>query len=248
MEVIVCKTKEEAGKKVAEIFINKVKEKNNKEGAVLGLATGSTVIPIYENMVKIAKEDNIDFSKVRTYNLDEYVGIDENNENSYRYFMNDNLFNHINIKKENTFVPSGEEKTAEENAKKYDETVLKANVDIQLLGIGENGHIGFNEPNESLHAKTFVENLSENTIEVNSRFFSSIEEVPKKAVTMGIGTILSAKEIIICAFGKKKANAVKYLIGEEKVTTKVPATMLFLHKNVKLFVDEECFSEVKKMR
>lgn len=209
---------------------------------VLGLATGGSPVGIYERLIDFYKKDLIDFSKVITFNLDEYVGLDDNNPQSYRKYMNDNLFNHVNIKMDNTYVPNGNVIDLESEVKRYNELLDSyGGVDIQLLGIGSNGHIGFNEPSETLSVGTHVVDLEDETIKANSRFFDSIDDVPKKAVTMGIGNIMSAKKIVLIASGKSKAKAIKELFSN-KITTNNPSTLLNLHKDVIVIVDKEAAS------
>lgn len=244
MEVKVLKNKEEIGKFVSNIIEEKLKEKNlNNEYFKLGLATGSTPIPIYQELVKRYNENKIDFSKTITFNLDEYVGLEETNDQSYHYFMNDNLFNYINVKKENINIPLANLDNDDEIKKfalEYEEKIKKAGgIDIQILGIGENGHIGFNEPDNMLIINTGKVNLTEDTIKVNSRFFEKIDDVPKSAVTMGMKTILDADKIIIIATGEKKKEVVKFLLEKKGITTSVPASFLFLHKDCILVLDED---------
>ncbi|HLS52923.1 MAG TPA: glucosamine-6-phosphate deaminase, partial [Tissierellaceae bacterium] len=184
MEVIVKKDYESLSKQVAEILAEEIRKKPDIK---LGLATGSTPVGTYEELIKLHKQKGLDFSKVKTFNLDEYIGLSGDHPNSYRYFMNDILFDHINIKKENTFIPNGKARDPKKECKAYDKLIEEAGgIDIQILGIGTNGHIAFNEPAEELSAGTSVVDLTENTIKDNSRFFDSIDEVPKTAITMGI--------------------------------------------------------------
>lgn len=243
MRVIVTESYKAMSKIAADNIQDVIKEKNN---AVLGLATGSTPIGTYEELIKRFKEGKIDFSKIRTVNLDEYIGIHETHSQSYRYFMNEKLFNHINIKKENTYVPNGVAENIDEEAKKYDKIIEElGGIDIQILGIGNNGHIAFNEPEKYLTVGTHVTKLAQNTIEANSRFFDSLDDVPKTAVTMGIGEILKAKKIILLANGKNKTKAVKGILSG-KITTDNPATMLQLHSDVTLIIDKEISDEIIK--
>ena len=228
--------------KVAANIVKKEMEK--KPNITLGLATGSTPEGMYRELIRMYKEEGLDFSKVTTFNLDEYVGIDEEHPNSYHYFMKDILFDHININLNNTFIPDGKAKDLEKYCKEYDKLIEeKGGIDLQILGIGENGHIAFNEPSEVLNVGTSVVNLTQSTIEANSRFFDSIDEVPKTAITMGIGTIMRAKKIVLLANGKKKAKVVKELLNEDKITTQLPASMLLLHPDVTVIIDEEAYNE-----
>lgn len=226
----------EASKIIAE-------EIGNNPKAILGLATGSTPIGTYKELIKMHKEEGLDFSNITTFNLDEYVGLDGGNPNSYRYFMNTELFDQININKNNTFVPDGKALNIEEHCKEYDNKIEGAGgIDIQVLGIGENGHIAFNEPDEALSIGTCKVDLTPETIETNSRFFDSIDEVPKTAITMGIGSIMKAKKIILLANGVKKAEVIKNILKDGKISTKVPASLLLLHPDVTFIVDEDAYS------
>ncbi len=240
MKIFIEKNYEEMSKKAAEIFIDAIKEKPN---IILGLATGSTPIGLYKELIRAHKEEGLDFSKVTSFNLDEYVGLSPDHPSSYGYYMREELFDHINIPKENAHVPNGKAENLEEYCKEYDEMIEKAGgIDIQLLGVGENGHIAFNEPDESLSIGTNIVKLTDNTIEVNSRFFDSIEEVPKTAISMGIGGILKAKKIVLLANGKKKAPVIKKLLNTDRVTTKFLVSFLLLHPDVTVIVDEEAYN------
>ena len=211
--------------------------KNNPK-AILGLATGSSPMGMYKELIKMNKEGEIDFSNITTVNLDEYVGLSGDHPQSYRYFMNENLFNHINIDKKNTYVPNGLAQNIEEECKNYDNKIAQlGGTDVQLLGIGNNGHIAFNEPDENLVSGTHLTNLTNDTIEANARFFDSIDEVPKTALTMGLGGIMKSKKIVVIASGESKAEAVKAMVSG-KISTKMPASMLQMHSNVTVIVDE----------
>ena len=235
VKIFYSKTKEEAGEKAAKSLAAVI---NAKPDAVLGLATGSTPEGTYKELIRLYENGLIDFSEIKTYNLDEYYPIKPDNDQSYRYFMDHHLFNHVNIKKENVHIPSGEMKNPAVECKEYDEMVEKdGGIDLQLLGIGQNGHIGFNEPADTLEVATHVTDLTENTIKANARFFASVEDVPTKALTMGIGTILSAKKIIILANGAAKAEAVSKML-RGKLDTSCPASMLNLHPDVTVICDK----------
>jgi len=235
MKLIIVENYEEISK-LAAINIKDVINKN--PNAILGLATGGTPLGTYKELIKMNKENEIDFSKVTTVNLDEYIGLSERNTQSYRYFMNENLFNHINIKKENTFIPNGLAKDIQEEGKNYDKKIEElGGIDIQILGIGTNGHIAFNEPGDILTSGTHLTNLTESTINANSRFFNSIDEVPKTAITMGLGQIMKSKKILLLAHGENKAEVVKEVLSG-KITSKNPATMLQMHKDVTIIVDK----------
>ena len=214
--------------------------------AVLGLATGSTPVGMYRQLVEWYKKGDLDFSQVTSVNLDEYKGLSGENDQSYRYFMNTNLFDHINIDKARTFVPNGLEEDAEKACREYNE-IIKAvgGIDMQLLGIGGNGHIGFNEPGEAFETETHCVDLTESTIQANARFFSSMDEVPKQAYTMGIKNIMSAKKILLIATGEKKAEALyNSLYG--RITPNVPASILQLHNDVTVVADEAALSLIRE--
>ena len=209
-----------------------------KPNSVLGLATGSTPLKPYGHMIKLYEAGAVDFSKVTTFNLDEYCKLDVNDVNSYHRFMHDNLFDHINIPEENINFLNGNAENLEEECKAYEERIKKSGgIDIQLLGIGSNGHIAFNEPSDSFQRWSHVVALKESTIKDNSRFFKSIEEVPTHAVTMGIGSIMQAKRILIIAIGENKAKAIKQLI-DGNVTSQCPASVLQFHTDVTLMLDK----------
>lgn len=225
MRIIHAKNNEEMSKIAAEIFIRQI---TNKPDSVLGLATGGTPVGLYNELAK----SNCDFSKVTSVNLDEYVGLSGDNENSYRYFMNNNLFKKINIKLENTNVPDGTAKDLRAECKRYSALLDKLGTrDIQLLGIGPNGHIGFCEPDEELFTTCSVVNLDESTIQANARFYNDISEVPRQALSMGVKEIMNAKHIILIAEGANKKEILKKACFG-KITTKIPASLLQLHPNV----------------
>lgn len=243
MKVIVTKDYTQMCKLASRIFAAQI---TLKPESVLGLATGSTPVGMYNELVEMYKEGRVDFSKVRTVNLDEYAGLDGSNDQSYRYFMNHNLFDHINIDKDNTNVPNGVAADLQAECERYEQVVADmGGVDIQLLGIGNNGHIAFNEPCEEFPEKTHIVDLTQNTIEANARFFSSMDEVPKKALTMGIGTIMKAKKIVLLANGAKKAQTI-YDTVYGPITPKVPASILRLHPDVTIFADEEAAALLNK--
>lgn len=232
MEFIKVKTYEEMSRKAADIILSQISEKKD---SVLGLATGSTPVGTY----RILSGENADFSLVKTVNLDEYCGLSGDNEQSYRCFMNKNLFNNINIDLKNTYVPNGKSEDEEQECKRYDKIIEGlGGVDLQILGIGVNGHIGFNEPGDSFENHTHIVNLNEQTIKSNSRFFEREEDVPKRAITMGIGSIVSAKKILLLANGEAKKDILhKALYGE--ITPLVPASILQKHNNLTVIFSEE---------
>ena len=213
-----------------------------KPDAVLGLATGSTPIGTYEELVRRYEAGRLDFSKIKTVNLDEYRGLTRDNDQSYYYFMHSHLFDHININKNNTKVPDGMEPDALKAGQDY-ENIIKnyGGIDLQLLGLGNNGHIGFNEPGDEFIDKTHVVDLTESTIKANKRFFASIDDVPKQAYTMGIGSIMRAKRVLMVVNGKGKAEIVKEAFFGP-ITPKVPASILQLHNDFILIGDVEALS------
>lgn len=238
MKIICCNDYQEMSRVAADRVAGVVK---SKPDCVLGLATGSTPEGLYANLIDMYRAGELDFSAVTTVNLDEYYPISPENEQSYRYFMNTKLFDHINIDKTRTHVPCGYVEDAAAEAVRYDAFVRElGGADIQVLGIGRNGHIAFNEPAEALDPATHVTSLTEDTIEANARFFESIDQVPTKALTMGIGTILSAKKIIILANGKGKHEAVKTMLSG-MVSTSCPASFLNLHADVTLICDTAAY-------
>lgn len=241
MKVIITESYEASCLKAADIICELVAQKPD---AKLGLATGGTPVPIYKELIERNKNGKVDFSKVRTVNLDEYCGISGDHPQSYRYFMDTNLFNHINIDKANTFVPSGLG-DVEANAKELDAKVAEGGVpDLQLLGIGNNGHIAFNEAGEHLMAASHIETLTESTIEANARFFEKREDVPTKAITMGMKGILSAKCPLLVATGAAKAQAMRGLLVGEEITTQNPSTFLKLHAGAVVILDKELAQEI----
>lgn len=215
-----------------------------KPDSVLGLATGSTPLKPYGQMIELYKKGVVDFSQVTTFNLDEYCKLDVSDKNSYHTFMYENLFNHINIPDESINFLDGNAADLEAECKAYESKIKKAGgIDIQLLGIGSNGHIAFNEPSDSFQRWSHVVELKESTIKDNSRFFENIEDVPTRAVTMGIGSIMQAKRILIIALGENKADAIKQLV-EGNVTPQCPASVLQFHTDVTLMLDKGAASKI----
>lgn len=214
-----------------------------KPSCVLGLATGTSPIGIYNQLVEWYKKGDLDFSEVSTVNLDEYIGLDASNEQSYRYFMNYNLFDKVNIDKLNTNVPNGMARDLEGECDSYDSLIHSlGGIDLQLLGLGHNGHIGFNEPGESFEKGTHIVDLSESTINANARLFASKEDVPRRAITMGIRTIMQAGIVLLVASGEDKADIVRDAFWG-KITSQVPASVLQLHKNLIIVADEAALSK-----
>ena len=215
-----------------------------KPDSVLGLATGSTPIPTYRELVRLYQAGVLDFSRVTTYNLDEYVGIPENHECSYHRFMKDNLFDQVNIRPEATHVPDGNARDLHATAAAYDAAIRRAGgIDVQLLGIGRNGHIGFNEPADEFVYGCHVVNLTESTIEANKRFFASVDDVPRKAISLGIGSIMEARQVLLIATGEDKADAVAEAVNGD-VSPKVQASILLTHRNVIFLLDEAAASKL----
>ena len=213
-----------------------------KPDCVLGLATGSTPVGAYKQLVQWFQKGDLDFSEVTSVNLDEYKGLSPENDQSYRYFMNHNLFDHINIRKDHTFVPNGREPDAEKACDDYNKIIHDlGGIDLQLLGLGNNGHIGFNEPSSSFEKETHCVDLTQSTIDANARFFSSLSEVPRQAYTMGIQTIMQAKKIVVAVSGQGKASIVKEAFFGP-ITPQVPASVLQFHSDVTVVGDEAALS------
>lgn len=243
MKVIIAKDYDEMSKAAADIIKDLV---NSTPNCILGLATGSTPIGMYKKLIEYNNRKMVDFSKVTTFNLDEYLGLAGSHPQSYRYFMDDNFFNHININKNNTCVPNGTAENINEECTSYDRKISEAGgIDLQVLGIGNNGHIGFNEPSDTLHVGTHATKLKKDTIIANSRFFNCIEEVPTAAVTMGIGGIMKARQILLLASGNSKAEIISKLVNG-KIDTQIPASLLQIHSNVIIIVDEAAGSLLPK--
>lgn len=243
MEVIVKGTYEEMSALAAQIIAGVVRRKPN---CVLGLATGSTPVGTYKELIRLHKKEGLDFSQVSSFNLDEYVGLPGTHDQSYRYFMNDNLFNHINIDKKKTRVPDGMARDIEKSCEEYEKAIKKAGgIDIQVLGIGGNGHIAFNEPGSSLASRTRVKTLDDKTISDNARFFKNKNEVPRYAITMGIGTIMEARELILLANKENKAGAISATI-EGCITAQVPASVVQMHPKCTIIVDKPAASKLKR--
>lgn len=214
-----------------------------KPDCVLGLATGSSPIGTYKQLIEWYGKGDLDFSEVRSVNLDEYKGLDKENDQSYFYFMNNNFFKHVNINLDHTNVPDGTEPDSEKECSRYEDVIKSlGGVDLQLLGLGHNGHIGFNEPDDEFAKTTHCVDLQPSTIEANKRFFASIDDVPKQAYSMGIGTIMRAKKILLIVSGEEKADILKAVLFGP-ITPRVPGSVLQLHNDVVVVADEAALSK-----
>ncbi len=235
MEVIILKNPSDVAQRGADLCVELIKKKPT---AVLGLATGSTPLSLYEELVKRCERKEVSFKNVRTFNLDEYVGLEGSHPQSYRYYMDHNFFDKIDIEKANTFVPQGDAKNPVAVGFEYENQITKAGgIDLQILGIGRNGHIGFNEPSSSLSSRTRIKTLTETTIGDNKRFFRQGEFQPGLGITMGIGTIMEAKQILLLATGEQKTEAIKAAV-EGPITAMCPASVLQMHRKVTAIIDE----------
>ncbi|WP_339226593.1 glucosamine-6-phosphate deaminase [Oceanobacillus sp. FSL K6-2867] len=235
MNVIKVKNYDEMSEKAAEFIVDRI---HTIENPVLGLATGSTPEGLYQRIIKKYEQNEVSFKDVTTFNLDEYVGLEKNDPNSYYYFMNEKLFRHVDIEMDRVRVPNGVAEDLENECREHERAIEQAGgVDVQVLGIGGNGHIGFNEPGTPFSSKTHVVDLDQSTIQANARFFKSIDEVPTQAVSMGIETIMNSKEILLLVSGEAKADAMAKLLNGE-VSEDFPASILKQHDNVTVIVDE----------
>lgn len=229
-------------KKLASFYVacELYKEMSCQPTSKLGLATGGTMTEVYKYLIELLEKNQLDVSHVETFNLDEYVGLKAEHPQSYHYYMNEVLFDQYpNFNKENIHIPNGYSSQLEDEAERYNQLLNdRGPVDIQILGIGENGHIGFNEPGTDLHSETHIVDLTESTIRANSRYFESESDVPQQAVSMGLASILKAKRIILLAFGEKKKEAIHQLMNNQ-VTKDIPSTILHAHPNVEVYVDDE---------
>lgn len=239
MKIIIEKDSDAVGETAALIIAKRV---NQHPNLVLGLATGETPKTTYQHLIKLNQSNYVNFKEVTTFNLDEYVGLEQDNPNSYHYYMHHNFFNHIDINNDNIHLLNGSAKDLSKEAQKYDALIQEHNhIDLQLLGIGLNGHIGFNEPNQSLRLDTHVTDLDIVTIKQNSPFFND-GKTPSKAITMGLGHIARAKEILLLATGVRKANIMANLLNSNTLSTNTPASTLLLHQNVTVIMDEDAAS------
>ncbi len=215
----------------------------DKPDCCLGLATGSSPIGLYKELARRCAEEGLDFSKVCSVNLDEYVGLEPTHDQSYRYFMDSNLFDHINIDKKNTYVAKGIG-DVEANLKEFQTALAERQADVQVLGVGPDGHIGFNEPGDCLYCSAHMETLDESTIDANARFFSSRDAVPRRAVTMGVGDIMRAKSLLLIISGSNKEEAAKLLLMSDKVTPKCPVTLMKLHHDSTVVITAELAEKI----
>jgi len=242
MEVIIAETYEQMGKAAAQMVAQVI---NTKPNAVLGMATGSTPLALYRELVRMHREDGLDFSQVTTFNLDEYVGLPVTHPQSYHYFMHENFFKHVNIPAQHIYIPSGTTSNYEAFCAWFEQRILDCGgIDLQILGIGSDGHIAFNEPTSSLSSRTRLKTLAKQTIDDNARFFDKREDVPIYAITMGVGTILEARKLLLVANGKNKAAAVAAMI-EGPVTGMITASALQLHPSATVFIDKDASGDLK---
>jgi glucosamine-6-phosphate deaminase len=242
VRIVIAKDYEDMSARAARIVAGQIYLKPN---SVLGMATGSTPLSMYKELIRVHREVGLDFSEIITFNLDEYLGLPKEDEQSYNYYMFQHFFNHINIKKENIYIPDGMMKDVEQECKEYDRDIQeKGGIDLQVLGIGNNGHIGFNEPDIKFEATTHKVKLDDETINANARFFATIEEVPRFAISMGIKTIMHAKKILLLASGENKAEVI-YRALFEGITPEIPASILQLHQDVTVIVEENAAQLLK---
>lgn len=244
MEIIIKPNAESASKAAARLVARLVKEKPN---AVLGLATGSTPLMLYRELIRIHREEGLDFSGVTTFNLDEYIGLPQDHEQSYCHFMWKNLFSQINIPSQNIHIPDGMTEDVPAACAAYEKAIVEAGgIDLQVLGIGSDGHVGFNEPTSSFASRTRIKTLTRQTLKDNARFFAGDEsQVPHHCITMGIGTIMDARCALMLAFGDGKAEAIAATV-EGPVTASVPASILQHHPRVKVFVDDAAAAKLER--
>lgn len=239
MKTIICKDYNEISKVASKLICDEI---NKNPNITLGLATGSSPIGTYKELINLYNDGKVDFSKVKSFNLDEYYNLPKSNKQSYDYFMKENLFNHINIDLNNTSIPNGLAKDIKSECEQYDLSILNnGGIDLQILGIGSNAHIAFNEPSNTFKLGTSLVNLTESTIQANSRFFEKVEDVPTQAISMGIGSIFKAKKIILIASGKSKAQAIYNTIYGD-INPQIPSSILQLHNDVTLILDEDSAS------
>jgi glucosamine-6-phosphate deaminase len=241
MKIIIVENYDEMSSMAASYVVRQV---NTKPDSVLGLAAGNTPLGMYRDLIKAYHKGEIDFSGTTMFSLDEYCNLDKDNPQSYYYFMNENLISDINVKAENTFIPNGMARDIEAECRRYDRKILeKGGIDLQVLGIGQNGHIGFNEPGSDFETETHLVHLKKSTVDTNASHFNSREEVPTSAISMGIKTIMQSRMVILMASGKKKADAIRKAIKGE-ITSSLPASILQTHPNVVFIIDENAASSL----
>ena len=243
MEIIILPTAAEASEVAARLIARQVRE---KPGSVLGLATGSTPCKLYQLLARMHREDGLDFSKATTFNLDEYVNLDPTHPASYHQFMEENFFSHVNLRRESVHIPDGMVADVPAHCADYERAIRKAGgIDLQILGLGSDGHLGFNEPGSSLASRTRIKTLTERTRSDNARFFTGAQEVPHHVITMGLGTIMESRMCLLLAFGKAKAEAVAASV-EGPVTASVPGSLLQFHPQAKVLLDAESASSLRR--
>lgn len=243
MEIILNDTRAQASQRAARLIVNQIR---SKPDSVLGLATGSTPEGLYQELIRMHREEGLSFAQVTTFNLDEYIGLESTHPQSYRATMQQLLFDHVDLPVEQTHVPNGMAKDIEAECASYEQHIAQAGgIDVQILGIGSDGHIGFNEQGSSLASRTRIKTLTPRTLEDNARFFGSVEEVPHHVITMGIGTILETKRIVMLAFGGGKADAIAGM-AEGPITASNPASALQMHEKTHVFLDEGSAGNLKR--
>src|SRR3954468_2857077 len=242
MEVVVHKTYDEMSRAAASLVADVL---NAKPNAVLGMATGSTPLGVYQELVRMHREEGLDFAQVTTFNLDEYVGLQRQHPQSYHYFMHENFFRHVNVAPGNIYIPSGTTSNYRSFCEWYEQRIKNCGgIDVQILGIGSDGHIAFNEPGSSLSSRTRLKTLAKSTIDDNARFFEHADEVPIYAITMGVGTIMESRKILLLANGKKKAEAVAQAV-EGPVTSMITASALQMHPDATVYLDGDAAAKLK---
>jgi glucosamine-6-phosphate deaminase len=244
MEVVIKSDRKQASVLGAKIVAQQIR---NKKNSVLGLATGSTPLELYKELIRMHRDEGLDFSQVTCFNLDEYVGLDPSHPSSYHYFMWENLFKHINIAKDSVYIPDGMTSNIPQHCKDYEQWISsKGGIDLQILGLGTDGHIGFNEPISSLSSRTRIKTLTGQTLQYNRKYFAPEENMPRHVITMGIGTILEAKKCLLLAFGEAKASAVAAMV-EGPLAAAVPASVLQMHPSTIVLLDKEASSKLKRV-
>ncbi len=240
MKVIIAENYAAQCAQAADIIENVLREKPDCR---LGLATGSSPLGIYQELIRRCRDEGLDFSQAESVNLDEYVGLAPSHDQSYRYFMDSNLFHHVNIRREKTFVAQGTG-DAEENLRRFRAALAEKTTDIQLLGLGPDGHIGFNEPGSALHCSAHMEELDESTIDANARFFQSRDEVPRRAVTMGMGDIMQARKLLLIISGSNKEQAASALLMDDMIDPACPVTFIKLHRDATVVISRELAEKI----